>query len=76
MVSSINAMTTSQSNTARIVKRPIVADCPSCHQRGYFLHAGDQHWPQRVAEKLGIAPCVSLWECTHCHSTFTDPDLV
>jgi hypothetical protein len=47
--------------------------CPTCHQDTQFAFVGEQHWPPRVAEKLGMSPLVHLWSCGHCHTTITEP---
>jgi ribosomal protein S27AE len=51
------------------------AKCPSCGERGWFLYGGEQQWPLKVAQALGIPTSSPLWHCGACHSTFTERDL-
>lgn len=52
-----------------------VACCPSCQKRSRFQFAGEQRWPQRVAQAAGIEPVVRLWNCDRCHTTISENDL-
>jgi uncharacterized protein with PIN domain len=51
------------------------AYCPSCNQRTMFSYAGEQRWPVKVAEAVGIEPVVRLWHCQKCNSTLSECDL-
>lgn len=49
--------------------------CPSCDQQAIFSFAGEQHWPQQVAEAVGVEPVVRLWHCHGCNSTISEAEL-
>lgn len=51
------------------------ARCPSCDQRVVFSFAGEQHWPVKVAEAIGMEPVMRLWHCHGCQSTISECDL-
>jgi len=53
----------------------IEARCPSCHQVSRFTYCGEQHWPPKVAEMLGLPTTIRLWVCGNCESTITEPNL-
>ena len=57
------------------VWQKLEAFCPSCGQRRLFDFAGEQHWPEKVAEVAGIEPVVRLWHCRTCNSTLSECDL-
>jgi hypothetical protein len=38
-----------------------------------FRLNGEQRWPERVADKLGMKPLMHLWTCDTCHTTFAEP---
>ncbi|GAB4516791.1 MAG: hypothetical protein OHK0046_22710 [Anaerolineae bacterium] len=42
--------------------------CPHCGQKAHFEYVGEQHWPEKVAEKRGVES-VSLWTCQSCGTT-------
>jgi len=42
--------------------------CPSCGVRSRFLYIGEQHWPEAIARRRGVAS-ISLWECGACGSS-------
>lgn len=48
------------------------AGCPTCHRRAWFSFQGEQRWPLRVAQALGVEPVVRLWNCHHCHTTVSE----
>jgi len=52
-----------------------VACCPTCREQAQFKFAGEQRWPQRVAQAAGIEPVVRLWNCDRCHTTISETDL-
>jgi hypothetical protein len=54
---------------------PRQAHCPSCDQYTAFTFLGEQRWPEKVAEKLGIPAVVEQWLCGTCHTTITNPNL-
>jgi hypothetical protein len=56
----------------RVVEREVY--CESCHGIMGFIYIGEQHWPLKVAEAIGIAPVVQVWECSHCHTTVLEPE--
>jgi hypothetical protein len=56
-------------------KQDRYATCPSCGRLTTFSYAGEQHWPLRVAQAVGIDPVVQLWHCNGCHSTLSEQDL-
>lgn len=47
--------------------------CPSCGTESTFVFHGEQRWPDKVADKLGMKPLMHLWTCDSCHSTFAEP---
>jgi hypothetical protein len=47
--------------------------CPTCGVEGLFHFHGEQRWPERVADKLGMKPLMHLWTCDTCHTTFAEP---
>jgi len=47
--------------------------CPTCGSYTTFVFLGEQRWPPRVAEKLGLAPIMLLWTCGHCQTTISEP---
>lgn len=51
------------------------AICPTCAQRTTFTYSGEQRWPSRVAEKMNVAPVMTLWHCDHCHTTLSEYEL-
>ena len=51
------------------------AYCPSCNQRTLFIYGGEQRWPVKVAEAVGIEPVVRLWHCRRCNTTLSECDL-
>lgn len=51
------------------VKRGI---CPTCNADTLFHFHGEQRWPEKVADKLGLSPLMHLWTCDTCHSTFAE----
>ena len=51
------------------------AICPSCHTRNWFVYAGEQHWPLKVAQSIGIDPVIPLWHCDGCNSTVSECEL-
>ncbi|NWF69033.1 MAG: hypothetical protein HXY40_08100 [Chloroflexi bacterium] len=51
-----------------------VAQCPSCNEDTTFTYRGEQRWPERVAQALGVAPEVQLWICNQCHTTISTPE--
>lgn len=51
------------------------AICPTCERRGRFQAAGEQHWPDEVAEAHGVPATITLWTCPHCGTTISELDL-
>ena len=50
----------------------LVANCPSCHERGaWFAHSGAQEWPGG-----DTVPALQLWECPSCHTTLSTNGIV
>jgi len=54
---------------------PQEGHCPSCDEHTAFTFIGEQRWPEKVAEKLGIPAVVQQWLCGKCHTTITNPNL-
>lgn len=53
----------------------IQAKCPSCGQQTRFIYSGEQHWPLRVAQALGVPEVITLWLCGSCRTTISELDL-
>jgi hypothetical protein len=51
------------------------AGCPTCQERTRFSFRGEQRWPLRVAQALGIEPVVRLWNCHNCNTTVSEDAL-
>ncbi|MDX1991789.1 MAG: hypothetical protein SF029_05345 [bacterium] len=47
------------------------AICPNCRHDAHFAYIGDQHWPEEVAQKRGIAQVMRLYTCSECGTTVT-----
>ncbi len=47
--------------------------CPTCGSYTRFDFLGEQRWPPRVAEKLGLSPVMFLWTCGNCQTTISQP---
>ena len=57
---------------------PVLLDrdyCPSCGEQAHFTFLGEQRWPEKVAQALGIPTLVQQWICSACHTTFTEPEM-
>jgi hypothetical protein len=52
-----------------------MANCPSCDSYAEFTYAGEQHWPEKVAQAAGMPTVVSLWHCTACNTTLIECEL-
>lgn len=55
---------------------PRQAVCSSCGQPTTLTYVGEQRWPARVAERLGVAPVAHLWRCERCQTTLTLQDRI
>jgi hypothetical protein len=53
-----------------------LATCPTCMSSVEFILLGEQTWPADIAEKLGLPPIITLWSCSHCLTTVSEPDLL
>jgi hypothetical protein len=49
--------------------------CPTCRQETDFKFLGEQRWPARLVEKLGIPPVSLMWTCSNCHTTLSEPEV-
>jgi hypothetical protein len=58
-----------------ILNQERTARCPTCDNRTQFSYAGEQHWPLKVAQAVGIDPVVRLWHCGCCHTTVSEREL-
>jgi|FLYN01.1.fsa_nt_gi ribosomal protein S27AE len=54
---------------------PREACCPTCGHPTQFTFLGEQRWPEKVAQTLGIPAVVEQWLCGQCHTTITEPVL-
>jgi len=45
--------------------------CPTCGGQSGFDFLGEQRWPERLVEKMGVGPVVTLWRCRDCDTTIT-----
>jgi NMD protein affecting ribosome stability and mRNA decay len=43
--------------------------CPTCGRETTLVYAGEQRWPDRVAERLGVEPVAEIWDCILCQTT-------
>ena len=51
------------------------ARCPGCGDLVHFTFLGEQRWPEKVAQALGVPTVVKQWLCSQCHTTVTEPDM-
>ncbi len=62
-------------NLSRETGQPIPprqAHCPSCGERAWFTFLGEQRWPEKVAQALGMPTVVEQWLCGACQTTITE----
>jgi hypothetical protein len=57
------------------IPKLIDGECPSCGYEGSFKYIGTQVWPQEVAERLGVATSIALYQCENCLTTISAPML-
>lgn len=55
--------------------RSRTAVCPSCGTTSRLVFAGEQRWPEKLAEAAGMPSVVELWTCCNCGSTISHTDL-
>ncbi|MBZ0277775.1 MAG: hypothetical protein K8I60_16635 [Anaerolineae bacterium] len=49
--------------------------CPTCDQWAEFTYLGAQRWPQRLVDLTGVPPVIFLWQCGHCLTTLSEPQV-
>ena len=58
-----------------LLEDPFEADCPSCHHHATFTFIGQQKFPEKVAQKIGLPSVIFLWHCSECQTTLSHIEL-